>query len=219
MTAALTTLSHGKTPSAEVEFFTQADIENIKANYDEYNRQWDDRYRTALAREQQRKTRSRSPEERAKSRANREMRENVELSAAHEQYEKMEATGESLTENRLLEFSSDSDLQAQLEAYVGADGRYMPFTKSVNIRLPQENLKDIEIVDTPGINDPVQSREGADARTLEPMRCGVGSQSVGAVFEYCGFGIDGPNHQQGRYPGTVCRGGPSRYPALRQSEG
>ena len=171
MTAALTTLSHGKTPSAEVEFFTQADIENIKANYDEYNRQWDDRYRTALAREQQRKTRSRSPEERAKSRANREMRENVELSAAHEQYEKMEATGESLTENRLLEFGSDSDLQAQLEAYVGADGRYMPFTKSVNIRLPQENLKDIEIVDTPGINDPVQSRE---ERTREHLnQCDV----------------------------------------------
>ena len=171
MTAALTTLSHGKTPSAEVEFFTQADIENIKANYDEYNRQWDDRYRTALAQEQQRKTRSRSPEERAKSKANREMRENVELSAAHEQYEKMKATGESLTENRLLEFGSDSDLQAQLEAYVGADGRYMPFTKSVNIRLPQENLKDIEIVDTPGINDPVQSRE---ERTREHLnQCDV----------------------------------------------
>ena len=172
MTAALTTLSHGKTPSAEVEFFTQADIENIKAKYDEYNRQRDERYRTALAQEQQRKTRSRkSPEERAESRANREMRENAELSAAHEQYEKMEATGVSLGENRLLEFGSVSDLQAQLDAYVGADGSYMPFTKSVNIRLPQENLRDIEIVDTPGINDPVQSRE---ERTREHLnQCDV----------------------------------------------
>ena len=35
----------------------------------------------------------------------------------------------------------------------------MPFTKSVHIRIPQESLKNIQIVDTPGVNDPVVSRE------------------------------------------------------------
>ncbi len=34
----------------------------------------------------------------------------------------------------------------------------MPFTKSVELRLPQESLKDIAVVDTPGLNDPVVSR-------------------------------------------------------------
>ena len=175
MTAALTTLSHGDTPSAEVEFFTQEDFENIKAQYEEYNRQWDDLYRKFLAQGRQRQTRSRkSPEELAKSKAYREMRAKVELSAAHEQYTKMDATRLSirtLEEKRLLEFDRISDLGDKLDDYVGAKGKYMPFTKSVNLRLSQEKLKDIEIVDTPGLNDPVQSRE---ARTQEHLnQCDV----------------------------------------------
>ena len=35
----------------------------------------------------------------------------------------------------------------------------MPFTKSVKLYIPEEGLKGLEIVDTPGVNDPVQSRE------------------------------------------------------------
>ena len=163
MTAALTTLSYGETPSAEVEFFTQEDFEDIKDKHAEYNLQWNRLYRETLEQEKQRETRSRkSPEARAESKVNREMRNKVELSAAHDQYTKMQDTGLSireLGESKLLGFEKLSDLSSQLDDYVGANGKYMPFTKSVNIRLPQENLKDIEIVDTPGINDPVQSRE------------------------------------------------------------
>ena len=175
MTAALTTLSHGDTPSAEVEFFTQEDFENIKAQYEEYNRQRDDLYRKFLAQGRQRQTRSRkSPEELAKSKAYREMRAKVKLSAAHEQYTKMDATRlsiKTLEEKRLLKFDRISDLGDKLDDYVGAKGKYMPFTKSVNLRLSQEKLKDIEIVDTPGLNDPVQSRE---ARTQEHLnQCDV----------------------------------------------
>ena len=43
----------------------------------------------------------------------------------------------------------------------------MPFTKSVNIKLNNKNLKDIEIIDTPGINDPIVSRE---ERTKELLK-------------------------------------------------
>ncbi|HFU75955.1 MAG TPA: hypothetical protein ENK66_06885 [Arcobacter sp.] len=43
----------------------------------------------------------------------------------------------------------------------------MPFTKSVHIKIPQENLKNIQIVDTPGVNDPVVSRE---ERTRELLK-------------------------------------------------
>ena len=178
MTAALTTLSHGKPLSAEVEFFTPKDIDDIKEKHDEYNNQLDQHYKEFLAQEKRKearssgeslkqnnkKSQSRTSEERARSKATREMRDKVELSAAHEQYTKMTNTRLSirdrdLEKNPLLTFGSLSELRSQLDDYVGADGRYMPFTKSVNIRLPQENLKDIEIVDTPGINDPVQSRE------------------------------------------------------------
>src|SRR5690606_21002133 len=43
--------------------------------------------------------------------------------------------------------------------YVGADGKYIAITKSVRIEYPLDYLKGVEIVDTPGFNDPVVSRE------------------------------------------------------------
>ncbi len=46
-----------------------------------------------------------------------------------------------------------------LEEYVGADGKYISITKAVNIYYPKEYLKGVEIVDTPGFNDPIVSRE------------------------------------------------------------
>ena len=51
------------------------------------------------------------------------------------------------------------DLARQLKKFVGADGEYMPFTKSVNIKFPNTFLKEITIIDTPGVNDPIISRE------------------------------------------------------------
>ena len=147
MTAALTTFSYGDTPLAEVEFFTQEDMEDIKGKDEEYNRQLDRCYKESLAQEQQRENRSRkSPEERARRKAEIEMREKVELLAAHEQYTKMTNTGlsiKNLGRNAVLEFEEISDLGSQLEDYVGAEGRYMPFTKSVNIRIPQKNLRSV----------------------------------------------------------------------------
>ena len=43
--------------------------------------------------------------------------------------------------------------------YVGADGKYVSITKSVTIYYPKDYLKGVNIVDTPGFNDPIVSRE------------------------------------------------------------
>lgn len=43
--------------------------------------------------------------------------------------------------------------------YVGADGKFVSITKSVKIFYPKEYLRGVEIVDTPGFNDPIVSRE------------------------------------------------------------
>ncbi|GAA7965497.1 hypothetical protein COL8_06310 [Helicobacter pylori] len=43
--------------------------------------------------------------------------------------------------------------------FVGADGKYMPYIKAVRISLNNPNLKDLEVIDTPGVNDPIASRE------------------------------------------------------------
>lgn len=51
--------------------------------------------------------------------------------------------------------------------YVGAEGKFVAITKSVTIYCPHEYLKGVEIVDTPGFNDPIVSRE---ERTKEFLR-------------------------------------------------
>lgn len=64
-------------------------------------------------------------------------------------------------------FSGIKDLQSTLDNYVGADGAYTPITKCLTITLKDDRLKGVEVVDTPGVNDPVLSRE---LRTREFLR-------------------------------------------------
>lgn len=54
-----------------------------------------------------------------------------------------------------------------LEDYVGAKGKYVAITKFVKISYPEEKLLDADIVDTPGFNDPVVSREQRSREFLE----------------------------------------------------
>ena len=54
---------------------------------------------------------------------------------------------------------SKEDSFENLEEYVGADGKYVSITKVVKVYYPKEYLKGVEVVDTPGFNDPIVSRE------------------------------------------------------------
>ena len=54
---------------------------------------------------------------------------------------------------------TQSDTFEDLIEYVGADGKFVSITKAVSIYYPKEYLKGVEIVDTPGFNDPIVSRE------------------------------------------------------------
>lgn len=54
---------------------------------------------------------------------------------------------------------TQDDTFKNLKEYVGADGKFVSITKSVTIYYPHEYLKGVEIVDTPGFNDPIVSRE------------------------------------------------------------
>ena len=60
--------------------------------------------------------------------------------------------------NSYLGQTKDDSLENLIE-YVGADGKFVSITKSVTIYYPEEYLKGVEIVDTPGFNDPIVSRE------------------------------------------------------------
>lgn len=179
MTAALTILSYGEELSAEVEFFTREDIENISQNsrkYIEKLQNLSDSNFDDMKKNRERKSGKLSQDEltelseNAKKLAKKELSNDLELSASFDQLEDIKRAKisiESLGERQVLIFKNLSDLQSKLRDYVGVDGNFTPFTKIVHIKLPLKNIEGLQIVDTPGINDSVQSRE---KRTRELLK-------------------------------------------------
>ena len=66
-----------------------------------------------------------------------------------------------------LTFSSDEALMDKLNRYVGENGDITPLVKSVILYINNPELEGISIVDTPGLNDPVQSRTQRTKEFLE----------------------------------------------------
>lgn len=82
--------------------------------------------------------------------------EESKIKAAKELVSKAEKLGSSL--NGYLGHTQEDNFNNLIE-YVGADGKFVSITKSVTIYYPHEYLKGVEVVDTPGFNDPIVSRE------------------------------------------------------------
>ena len=51
-----------------------------------------------------------------------------------------------------------NNMGRDLQNYVGAEGDFTAIVQHVELRVDNDNLKGIEIVDTPGLNDPIISR-------------------------------------------------------------
>lgn len=83
------------------------------------------------------------------------------LVSSYDQCEKMKKSGSLNTKNldSRIQANSLQELNQKLLQFVGANGKYMPYTKAVQISLNNPNLKDLEVIDTPGVNDPIASRE------------------------------------------------------------
>ncbi|OPG61444.1 GTPase [Helicobacter pylori] len=83
------------------------------------------------------------------------------LVSSHDQYERMKKSGSLNTKNLdpRIQANSLQELNQKLLQFVGANGKFMPYTKAVQISLNNPNLKDLEVIDTPGVNDPIASRE------------------------------------------------------------
>ncbi|WP_165535394.1 dynamin family protein [Helicobacter pylori] len=98
---------------------------------------------------------------RAERIAKSELEKDIKLVSSYDQYEKMKKSGLINTENLdpRIQANSLQELNQKLLQFVGADGKYMPCTKAVQISLNNPNLKDLEVIDTPGVNDPIASRE------------------------------------------------------------
>ncbi|WP_367696641.1 dynamin family protein [Helicobacter pylori] len=99
--------------------------------------------------------------EKARRIAKSELEKDTKLVSSHDQYERMKKSGllNTETEDSCIQANSLEELNQKLLQFVGADGKFMPCTKAVEISLNNPNLKDLEIIDTPGVNDPIVSRE------------------------------------------------------------
>ncbi len=89
------------------------------------------------------------------------LKHDAKLVSSYDQYKKMKESGLLNTEklDPRIQANSLQELNQKLLQFVGADGKYMPYTKAVQISLNNPNLKDLEVIDTPGVNDPIASRE------------------------------------------------------------
>ena len=183
MTAALTVLKYGQNLEAEVDFFSKEDLRDIKENAANFQKRKNEIAEVKFnelveleKRKQKLNFKKLDQEKEAELRkravniAEQEMRNDAALSAAAEQYERIERSGvklKNLEEFKNISATSMDELNSKLYDFVGADSKYMPFTKSVTLKLDKESLKDIEIIDTPGVNDPVVSREERTKQLLK----------------------------------------------------
>ncbi len=99
--------------------------------------------------------------EKARRIAKNTLNEDTKLVSSYDQYEKMKKSGSLNTEklDPCIQANSLEELNQKLLQFVGANGKFMPCTKAVQISLNNPNLKDLEVIDTPGVNDPIASRE------------------------------------------------------------
>ncbi|GAA8967120.1 dynamin family protein [Helicobacter pylori] len=99
--------------------------------------------------------------EKARRIAKSELEKDARLVSSYDQYERMKKSGLINTEklDPRIQANSLQELNQKLLQFVGADGKFMPCTKAVQISLNNPNLKDLEVIDTPGVNDPIVSRE------------------------------------------------------------
>lgn len=101
--------------------------------------------------------------------AKKELDEDAKLTALHDQYERMKKSGLINPKDLETRIQADSleELNQKLYQFVGKEGEFMPYTKAVQISLNNPNLKDLEIIDTLGVNDPVVSREARTKALLK----------------------------------------------------
>ncbi|WRF05167.1 dynamin-like GTPase family protein [Helicobacter pylori] len=192
MTASLTVLKYAQTLSAQVEFYSQKDILELKNEHARYEKEFQRMVGEEVKKQKEKqnlanrakegiknvgkmfsrnKSDKEAPKERvlsdeeisekARRNAKNELEKDTKLVSSHDQYERMKKSGLLNTENLdpRIQANSLQELNQKLLQFVGADGKFMPYTKAVQISLNNPNLKDLEVIDTPGVNDPIASRE------------------------------------------------------------
>lgn len=164
MTASLTRMVFSREPFARFVFYTQADWTIIEENHRRIAGSIEAEYKKRLA--AQEKLERTNPEYIApqidKKNIFNELAAPVEQKACYELVESAKAArlnlGALLGSAREEKLRDARDAARILEDYVGRDGKYSAVVKYVELGIDNELLEDLEIIDTPGLNDPIVSR-------------------------------------------------------------
>ncbi|MGB3259387.1 dynamin family protein [Paenisporosarcina sp.] len=155
MTAALTKISYGEQFEAKIVFYDEDDWRIIEANAERA-----DRFLIDLFQKEQEKLGRQIDFNRFKL---------AKKDAVPKEYAGCKELIEMIDKNQLVvqqHIGQTKRIQAheqeqfidELNQYVGSGGLYTPLVKYTDIKLNNEALRNIEIVDTPGMNDPIVSR-------------------------------------------------------------
>jgi len=168
MTAALTKINYSESPSAKIFFYQECDWEIIQSLSDEYEKAVDEKFREArenYERSLLRKTKNFNNPEGMPTRKSIEMecrkefprnRECREITKMVEERELRPSAYLGKTET--IPPCELTEYNRLLNDYIGVEGRFTPLVSHTELYFDNPLLKDIEIIDTPGLNDAVLSR-------------------------------------------------------------
>lgn len=182
MTAALTRIRFSKEPKAKIVFYQQSDWINILSKNDQYHQRIDEEYnkRCKEYKENEQAAHQMNYLQKAKgllreNKLNKPTREDIEsemiaageisdeLSSSHELVEmakeRISNVDKYLNQEKILSLEHGAHYLDELDDYVGADGKYTPIVNYIELEIDDPRLEGIEVVDTPGLNDPIVSRE------------------------------------------------------------
>ena len=167
MTAALTRIRYSETPQATVHFYERKDWEKIEDNAQKYEEQLNTKYSNYC------KIYDRSHADSTEGVCSKQV---FERTLFQQDVSEVLKSAKELTQlvgsnSAILELLGDAALQAgdsmaKLQDYAGARGRFTPIVNYVELEVNLPELEDLEIVDTPGLNDPIVSRSYATRQFL-----------------------------------------------------
>lgn len=171
MTAALTIMEYSEEIKAVAEFYTQKDLDAIRAGAANIPALKSQLITSHIAKlKEAGKVKPEKINDMAERSALRELKDHPDY-ALWEQSEQIGNRSLPSENEAVINADSVEALMGRLKEYVGADGKYMSFTKAVKLYLPFESLKGLQIIDTPGVNDPIVSRSIRTEQELS--RCDV----------------------------------------------
>lgn len=167
MTAALTRIRYSETPQATVHFYERKDWEKIEDNAQKYEEQLNTKYSNYC------KIYDRSHADSTEGVCSKQVFERAlfqqdvsEVLKSAKELTQMVGSNSAILEHLGDADVLDGDIMAKLQDYVGAHGRFTPIVNYVELEVNLPELEDLEIVDTPGLNDPIVSRSYATRQFL-----------------------------------------------------